>query len=67
MDAKVTGNKWIGKKDYWPRWRRQSNREAPIVPPMATVANAIQDAVGLRLDDLPMSPPKMLAALGENS
>ena len=34
---------------------------------MATVANAIQDAVGLRLDDLPMSPPKVLAALNKNS
>jgi CO/xanthine dehydrogenase Mo-binding subunit len=37
--------------------------EVPIAPPMAAVANAIQDAVGLRLDDLPMSPPKVLAAL----
>jgi CO/xanthine dehydrogenase Mo-binding subunit len=37
--------------------------EVPIAPPMAAVANAIQDAVGLRLDDLPMSPPKILAAL----
>ena len=37
--------------------------EVPIVPPMAAVANAIQDAAGLRLNDLPMSPPKVLAAL----
>jgi CO/xanthine dehydrogenase Mo-binding subunit len=35
----------------------------PIVPPMAAVANAIADAVGIRLRDLPMSPPKVLAAL----
>ena len=55
------------QKDYPSRWRRQSNREVPIVPPMATVANAIQDAVGLRLDDLPMSPPKVLAALDKDS
>ena len=41
--------------------------EVPIVPPMAAVANAIQDAAGLRLNDLPMSPPKVLAALDENS
>ncbi len=39
--------------------------EVPIVPPMAAVANAIRDAVGLNLDDLPMSPPKVLAALEE--
>jgi CO/xanthine dehydrogenase Mo-binding subunit len=37
--------------------------EVPIVPPMAAVANAIRDAIGLRLHHLPMSPPKVLAAL----
>ena len=37
--------------------------EVCIVPPMAAIANAIEDAVGLRLTDLPMSPPKVLAAL----
>ncbi len=37
--------------------------EANIVPPMAAVANAIESATGLRLTDLPMSPPKVLAAL----
>jgi CO/xanthine dehydrogenase Mo-binding subunit len=37
--------------------------EVPIVPPMAAVANAIADALGVRLRDLPMSPPKVLAAI----
>ena len=37
--------------------------EANIVPPMAALANAIHNAVGKRLTDLPMSPPKVLAAL----
>ena len=37
--------------------------EAPIVPPMAAVANAIEDATGVRLPDLPMSPPRVRAAL----
>ncbi|MFM9850877.1 MAG: xanthine dehydrogenase family protein molybdopterin-binding subunit [Hyphomicrobiaceae bacterium] len=37
--------------------------EVCIVPPLAAVANAIHNAVGLRLSDLPMSPPKVLAAL----
>ena len=37
--------------------------EVPIAPPMAAVANAIRDAVGLRLTDLPMSPPKVLEAV----
>lgn len=37
--------------------------EVNIVPPMAAVANAINNAIGRRLTDLPMSPPKVLAAL----
>ena len=41
--------------------------EVPIVPPMAAVANAIADAIGVRLRDLPMSPPKVLAALDDAS
>jgi CO/xanthine dehydrogenase Mo-binding subunit len=41
--------------------------EVPIVPPMAAVANAIADATGLRLRDLPMSPPKLRAALDEHA
>ena len=42
--------------------------EVPIIPPMAAVANAISDALGVRLKDLPMSPPKVLASLnnGDN-
>ena len=41
--------------------------EVPIAPPMAAVANAIHDAVGLRLRELPMSPPKVLAALEDEA
>ena len=37
--------------------------EVPIVPPPAAVANAIFDATGVRMRDLPMSPPRMQAAL----
>jgi CO/xanthine dehydrogenase Mo-binding subunit len=37
--------------------------ETPICPPMAAVANAVADATGVRFTDLPMSPPKVLAAL----
>ena len=39
--------------------------EANIVPVMAAVANAVEDATGVRLTSLPISPPKMLAALDE--
>jgi CO/xanthine dehydrogenase Mo-binding subunit len=37
--------------------------ETPIVPPLAAVANAVADATGVRFPDLPMSPPRVLAAL----
>ena len=37
--------------------------EVPIVPPMAAIANAIYDAVGVRMDKLPMSPGNILEAL----
>jgi CO/xanthine dehydrogenase Mo-binding subunit len=37
--------------------------EVPIVPPMAAVANAVADAVGIRMRELPISPPKLRAAL----
>lgn len=37
--------------------------ETPIVPPPATLANAIHRAVGVRMQELPMSPPKVWAAL----
>jgi len=37
--------------------------EVPIVPPMAAVGNAIRGATGLRMLSLPMSPPKVRAAI----
>ncbi|HJS85907.1 MAG TPA: xanthine dehydrogenase family protein molybdopterin-binding subunit [Acetobacteraceae bacterium] len=37
--------------------------EVPIVPPMAAVGNAIRAATGIRMYDLPMSPPRMRVAL----
>ncbi len=39
--------------------------ETPIVPPMAAIANAIENATGIRFTELPMSPPKVLKALKE--
>ena len=37
--------------------------EVPIVPPMAAIANAIYNAVGVRMTNLPMSPGAVLEAL----
>jgi CO/xanthine dehydrogenase Mo-binding subunit len=39
--------------------------EVPIVPPMAAIANAIHQAVGIRMTSLPMSPGRILEALWE--
>ena len=37
--------------------------EVPIVPPLAAVANAIYDAIGIRVRDLPASPRVILEEL----
>jgi CO/xanthine dehydrogenase Mo-binding subunit len=37
--------------------------EVSIVPPPAAVANAIAHAVGVRMTELPMSPPRLLKAM----
>jgi CO/xanthine dehydrogenase Mo-binding subunit len=39
--------------------------EVPICPPPAAIANAIFQAVGVRVTELPISPPKLLAAILE--
>ena len=39
--------------------------ESSIVPPLAAVGNALAGATGLRLTHVPMSPPRVLAALTE--
>ena len=37
--------------------------ETSIVPPLAAVANAVSAAVGVRLTELPLSPPRVLRAI----
>jgi len=37
--------------------------EVPIVPPLAAVANAVRDAIGKRITTLPLSPPRIRAAI----
>ncbi len=37
--------------------------EAPIVPPLAAVANAVRQAIGKRIYALPLSPPRVLEAI----
>ena len=40
--------------------------EVPLVPPMAALANAINNATGIRMSNLPMNPPAVTKALQEN-
>ncbi|MDZ7709169.1 MAG: xanthine dehydrogenase family protein molybdopterin-binding subunit [Roseovarius sp.] len=37
--------------------------ETSIVPPLAAIANAVSEAAGVRMTALPMSPPRLLAAM----
>ncbi|MER9129171.1 xanthine dehydrogenase family protein molybdopterin-binding subunit [Mesorhizobium sp. M0768] len=37
--------------------------ETSIVPPLAAIANAVSNAAGVRMTHIPMSPPRILAAL----
>ncbi|MDO9461379.1 MAG: xanthine dehydrogenase family protein molybdopterin-binding subunit [Alphaproteobacteria bacterium] len=37
--------------------------EVPIVPPLGAIANAVARATGVRMTDLPLTPPKILAAI----
>jgi len=37
--------------------------ETPIIPPMAAIGNAVSHALDIRFSELPMSPPKVLAAI----
>ncbi|MFO0637164.1 MAG: xanthine dehydrogenase family protein molybdopterin-binding subunit [Nannocystaceae bacterium] len=39
--------------------------EGPLHPSIPAIANAIYDAVGIRMDTLPFSPPKVLRALAQ--
>ena len=39
--------------------------ETPIVPPLGTMHNAIAHALGVRVNSLPMSPPKLVQAMKE--
>ena len=40
--------------------------EVPIVPPMPAIAEAVYQSTGVRFRDLPLNPPKIVAALRDN-
>ena len=41
--------------------------EVPIIPPLAAVANAIYDAIGVRMTSLPMNPASIVKALEDKN
>ncbi|HKI75100.1 MAG TPA: xanthine dehydrogenase family protein molybdopterin-binding subunit [Pseudomonadales bacterium] len=41
--------------------------ETGIVPPLAAVATAVEEAAGIKVTDLPLSPPRVLKAIQEQS
>jgi CO/xanthine dehydrogenase Mo-binding subunit len=41
--------------------------EVPVVPTMATIANAVGQCIGVRPQSLPMSPPKVLKLIEEHA
>ena len=41
--------------------------ETSICPPLAAIANAVSNSVGVRMKELPMSPPRILKAIEENN
>nr|MBC8278106.1 xanthine dehydrogenase family protein molybdopterin-binding subunit [FCB group bacterium] len=41
--------------------------EAPLIPTAAAIANAVSNALGIRIDDLPITPEKVLRALNSKA
>ena len=39
--------------------------EPPVVPVTGAIANAIEDAVGVRMREIPMTPERVFAAMKE--
>ncbi|MBT7789842.1 MAG: xanthine dehydrogenase family protein molybdopterin-binding subunit [Calditrichaeota bacterium] len=41
--------------------------EAPLIPTTAAIANAVSDALGMEINDLPITPEKVLRALSKTN
>lgn len=46
-------------------WGAKGVAEAPITPVMSAIGNAVNNAIGVRVHDPPLSPEKVLRALGK--
>jgi CO/xanthine dehydrogenase Mo-binding subunit len=53
----------VGERDPQGPFGAKEAGQGPLLPVMPAVANAIHDAVGVRIDEVPCSPHKVLKAL----
>ncbi|MFV2073975.1 MAG: xanthine dehydrogenase family protein molybdopterin-binding subunit [Thermoanaerobaculales bacterium] len=58
---------WVETNDPFGPFGAKGVGEAGIVPTAPAIANAIYDAVGVRIRDLPITPEKVLRALAEKA
>jgi CO/xanthine dehydrogenase Mo-binding subunit len=57
---------WVETNDPLGPFGAKGIGEPSLVPVAAAIANAIYNAVGIRLHDMPFTPEKILAALEAN-
>lgn len=57
---------FLDSVDKFGPYGARSVSEAPVVPTAPAIANAIADATGARLNQIPMTAPRVLAALDSN-
>lgn len=58
---------FIETNDSFGPWGAKGVGEPGLVPTAPAIANAIYNAVGIRIRDLPITPEKVLAALQEKT
>lgn len=63
LDVPKISNRLVEKKSGFGPFGAKGVAELPTVPVAAAIANAIYDAVGVRVTQLPMTPEKVRAAL----
>jgi xanthine dehydrogenase YagR molybdenum-binding subunit len=65
-DAPEITVEWIGEPDLLANHLGAKGiGEPPIISTPAAIANAVSDALGVRISDLPITPARVLAALAE--
>ena len=63
MDAPQVDVLWVETEDPYGPFGAKTLGEPTIIPTVAAVANAIYNAIGVRMHDLPMTRERVLAAL----